>query len=102
LKASASDEVERMETLNASVAEIKTRLEEASKLLIVKQNEVENLKKEIERKHKEHEDFKNEMMMAIDKTREEIKIVNEKQEKMDSERDKKRQVIIKLVKALVS
>jgi predicted nucleic acid-binding Zn-ribbon protein len=95
LKASAVDEEEKMETLNIFVAEIKTRLEEASKLLLVKQNEVESLKKEAERKLKEHEDLKNEMLMAIDKTREEIKIVNEKRVKKDSERDKKRQVIAK-------
>lgn len=95
MKASAVDEEEKMETLNIFVAEIKTRLEEASKLLLVKQNEVESLKKEAERKLKEHEDLKNEMLMAIDKTREEIKIVNEKRVKKDSERDKKRQVIAK-------
>jgi hypothetical protein len=101
LKASAVDEEEKMETLNVFVAEIKIRLEEASKLLLVKQNEVESLKKEAERKLKEHEDLRNEMSMAIDKTREEIKIGNEKRDKKDSECDKKRQVIAKLLEALL-
>jgi hypothetical protein len=84
------------------VEEKKTRLEEASKLLLVKQSEVEKLRKEVERKHKAHADFKKEMLMAVNKTREEIKIVKEKREKRDSERDKKRQVIVKYIKSIVT
>ncbi|XP_023702685.1 ankycorbin isoform X2 [Cryptotermes secundus] len=94
LKASAADEVEKMESLSILVEEKKTRLEEASKLLVVKQSEVGKLKKEVERKHKEHADIKKEMLMAVNKTREETKIVKEEREKRDSEHDKKRQEIM--------
>lgn len=102
MKASAADEVEKMESLNILVEEKKTRLEEAGKLLLVKQSEVGKLKKEVERKHKEHADIKKEISMAVNKTREEIKIVKEEREKRDSEHDKKRQVIVKYIKSIVT
>jgi hypothetical protein len=101
LRASAAEEVRKMETLSVFVEEKKTRLEEVSKLLLVKQSEVGQLKKEVERKLKEHADFKKEMLLAVNKTREEIKIVKEKREKRDSERDKKRKVIVKYIKSTV-
>lgn len=94
--------MEKMESLSVLLEEKKTRLEEASKLLSVKQSEVGKLKKEVERKHKEHADIKKEMLMAVNKTREEIKIVKEKRQKRDSERDKKRQVIVKCIKSSVT
>jgi hypothetical protein len=99
LKTNAADEVEKLETLSDLVEEKKRRLEEVSRLLLVKQSEVGKLKEEVERKHKEHADFKKEMLMAVNKTREEIKIVKEKRRKMDSERDKKRQVVVNYIKS---
>jgi hypothetical protein len=102
LKTNAADEVEKMETLSVLVEEKKIRLEEASKLLLVKQSEVGKLKEEVERKHKEHADFKKEMLMAVNITREEIQIVKEKRKKTDSDRDKKRQVIVKYIKSIVT
>jgi uncharacterized HAD superfamily protein len=89
-----TDEVAKMETQRAFVQEEKTRSEEVNKLLLVRQSEVEKLREEIERKLQEHTDYKKEMLMAINQTREETKAVKDKQEKRDLERVGKRQVII--------
>jgi uncharacterized HAD superfamily protein len=98
-----ADLVAKMETLRDLIQEEKTRSEEVNKLLLVRQSEVEKLRKEVESKLQEHADYKKEMLMAINQTREETKAVKEKQEKRDLERDGKRQVIIlSTVKALLS
>lgn len=89
-----ADEEAKMETLRSFIQEEKTILEEVNKFLMVRQSEVKKLREETERKLQEHTDYKKEMLMAVNQTREETKAVKEKQEKRDLERDGKRQVII--------
>jgi len=81
--------------------EEKARSEHMKALLLVRQSEVEELKEEVERKLKEHADYKKEMLMKINQTKEETEVVKEKQKQRDSERDAKRQVIVKYYKSIV-
>ncbi|XP_021942021.1 coiled-coil domain-containing protein 186-like isoform X2 [Zootermopsis nevadensis] len=95
LKTNMADEEAKMETLRSFIQEEKTILEEVNKFLMVRQSEVKKLREETERKLQEHTDYKKEMLMAVNQTREETKAVKEKQEKRDLERDGKRQEIMR-------
>jgi hypothetical protein len=92
LKATVTDEEKRIEILRAFIEDEKTKSKEVDSLLLVKQSEVGKLKEEVERKLKEHTDYKKKVLEALNQKREEIKAVKEKREEIDSERDRKRQV----------
>ena len=102
LKATATDEEKRKETLRSIIEDEKIQSEELNRLLLVNQSEVEKLKEEVERKLEEHTDYKKEVLVESNQKREEIKTLKEKREEMDCERDRKRQVKIKYINNAVT
>lgn len=97
MKATATDEEKRKETLQSIIEDEKIQSEKQKGLLLVKQSEVEKLKEEVERKHKEYGDYKKQFLVESNQKRQEIKAVKKQQEEMDCERDRKRQVIVKYI-----
>lgn len=97
LKSTATDEEKREETLRSIIEDEKIQSEELNRLLFVKQSEVEKLKEEVERILEEHTDYKKQVLAELNQKREEIKGVKKQREEMDSERDRKRQVIVNYI-----
>jgi len=97
LKATATDEEKREETLRSIIQDEKIQSEELNRLLFVKQSEVEKLKEEVERKLEEHTDYRKQVLVELNQKREEIQAVKKQREEMDCERDRKRQVIINYI-----
>jgi hypothetical protein len=97
LKATATDEEKRKDTLRSIIEDEKIQSEELNRFLLIKQNEVEKLKEEVERKLEERADYEKQFLVESNQKRQEIKSVKEQREEMDCERDKKRQVIVKYI-----